>query len=226
MISSIIPMTKQGQDWCLFEWQYVTVVQKVWKVDRHIFLVMIFPLICNWQSVFPKYVERFHQHLGNWVIPNVIKLYYYFREMDDTTWLMLVLQYISEVLMKKVGIKSTKIKCMSSTSSTLLTVWQDIDKECSDQRNCWFSPNWLQLYAHEYKALEVAGFDEHIRAYQERIEFDTKKLLSSLPEAKIERKRTKYVILIILCYVNLLKRWTFKNHTLTAWNAVWTYDWN
>lgn len=37
----------------------------------------------------------------------------------------------------------------------------------------------------------MAGFDVRIRAYQERIEFDTKKLLSSLPEAETERKRVR-----------------------------------
>lgn len=216
-------MTKQGRRLMSF---WVAIRYCSPKVDRQIFLGMIFPLICNWRSVFPKYVERFHQHLDNRIIPNVIKLYYYFREMDDTMTDVGFAVHQWSFDEKRVGIKSTKIKCMSSASSTLLTVWQEIDKECSDQRNCWFSPNWLQLYAHEYKALEVAGFDEHIRAYQERIEFDTKKLLSSLPEAKIERKRTKHVILVILCYVNLLKRWTFKYHTLTAWNALWTYDWN
>ena len=46
-------------------------------------------------------------------------------------------------------------------------------------------------YAHEFKASEVAGFDVHIRAYWARMEYDTKKLLSSLPEAEMERKGAK-----------------------------------
>lgn len=59
------------------------------------------------------------------------------------------------------------------------------------QRNDWFSLKWLQFYPHEYKASEVAGFDEHFRVYRENVEFDTNKLLSGLPEAEIESTRTK-----------------------------------
>lgn len=80
----------------------------------------------------------------------------------------------------------------------IISSWYD-KKDWSDCRNCWSSLCCCMLMNTTLRKWQALMYT---------LEFDTKKLLSSPPEAEMGRAKLNHVILTMLCCINL-REWTF-----------------